>query len=180
MQVAVIDTSCFIALDSAGLLAPLTWIYPRVLMPVAVREELTRKIDRTPQLDALRDVGLFADCTDYDRASIETIVPPERQTRLRDVGEAEAMVQAAIHGAIVLTDDAWARDQASLRSLRVKGSLGIVIELHALGSFTAEAARTALELMQQAGCRLPVHLVNQFLEEIGQPPLLGQDPSGPR
>ena len=60
--------------------------------------------------------------------------------------------------------------QAGLMSLST-GSLGIVMELYRQKSIAPGAARAVLSIMMRSGCRLPENVVNQFLHDIGQPPL---------
>lgn len=168
---AVLDSSCAIALVAADLLPQLSLLYTEILIPMAVLRELAVQEERLPLLQSLQAGGIFKHCKNYDQASAEPLLKPDRRRRLKDMGEAEAVVQASQYQAAVLVDDYDARKLVASHGLPCRGSLGVVMLLHEALFLDGASCRAALLRMMQAECRLPLPLVNNFLDKIGQPPL---------
>lgn len=168
---AVLDSSCAIALAEAGLLPQLSTLFSQVLIPTAVRRELSHLDHRIDLLRQLQTGGFITYCKDYDQASADAMLTPQERRKKRNQGEAEAIVQASQYQATVLVDDRDARNKAFLRGLRCTGSLGIVIQLHDSFFLSPAECRLAFVRIIAAGCRLPLQQVNQFLDRIGQQPL---------
>jgi predicted nucleic acid-binding protein len=168
MKRAVLDSSCAIALIEAGLLPKLALLFSEVLIPSTVRKELHRRTGRKPVLRRLHAGGFLRYCLEYDRVSAEILLPADRRRILKDLGEAEAIVQASTIGAAILADDLWARNIAGLQGLQCVGSLGVIRSLVDIGVLDEPSARSALHQIRSSGCFLPLNLVNEFLLSIGE------------
>ena len=152
LPAAVLDSSCAIALEAAGLLAELTWLFSKVHLPRAVRIELRRPKNARARVKRLQaENAAFISCNEFDDAAVDLMLPESRRRSNRDRGEAEAAQQAATLEALPLVDDRWGRQIAEGMGLEVHGSLWVVQELHTLRLLTAAAARQSLHLMRATG-----------------------------
>ncbi|SPE36771.1 hypothetical protein SBA6_60078 [Candidatus Sulfopaludibacter sp. SbA6] len=107
------DASSVIALDHLDLLPQLSLLSSRVLVPKAVRTELFRRRKTKDRLRAiLRSYAFVERCDDYDKASVAIQLIERERQGVKDRGEAEAVVQGAAVGAVVIVDDPWGRDLA--------------------------------------------------------------------
>lgn len=164
---ATIDTSVLISLQCAGLLHAIPVVLDRVLVPRKVCEELKNREDQNHgALRALDDFAFFENCDEYNVASVEFLLQNREQLRKeRDQGEAEAVVQAAQKGVtMVLTDDSLGRKWAAAHSVEPHGTLWICRELRYRGFLTE--LRPYFVRMVRAGRRLPLAVMNEFLEEF--------------
>jgi predicted nucleic acid-binding protein len=171
--VAVIDSSCVIALDSLNLLPKLTWLFDRLLLPKAVRVELNRRRITKDRIRLLqREFSPFlASCDKYDQGAVDVLLTRRAQSSKKDRGETEAVVQAAAEGAIVIIDDRRGRMLADQYSLQCHGTLWILERLQQLGLLTAPILRQHLEHLRLRRARFPVSAANELLQRLGQEPL---------
>src|SRR6266702_5806529 len=108
-----IDTSCVIALDHLDLMPKLSFLFSRVLIPKAVRSDLFRRRSTKNRVRALfRAYAFVKPCDDYDKAAVDILLAERTREGTEDRGEAEAVVQAAQVGAMVIVDDQWGRELA--------------------------------------------------------------------
>jgi len=111
--IATIDTSVFLSLQCTGTIGNASVLFSRLLVPVAVRDEIEAGGERNAAaVQALADYALFEVCDDYDSASVEFLLQQRAQQAVgRNQGEAEAVAQAAQRAAdMVLVDDALGRE----------------------------------------------------------------------
>ncbi|HVW11777.1 MAG TPA: hypothetical protein VHC90_24510 [Bryobacteraceae bacterium] len=163
-----IDTSCLIALDTLRLIPWLSLLFGVVLVPRAVRREFFKRRNAKDRLRILfRDFAFLRRCNDYDAAAVEIHLIERARTDTRDRGEAEAVVQAAQIGAMVIVDDPWGRWLAARNSLESHGTLWLLQQFHSLGLLTSSAAREAFLQLRRTGIRLPWREVDAFLNNIG-------------
>ena len=169
---STLDSSCIIALDSLDLLPQLSFLFSRALLPQAVRKELHRRRRTKDRLRRLRDSYAFLEnCDEYDKATVDMLLLERSGQILRDRGEAEAVVQAASNGTMVITDDAWGRSLAASYNLECHGTIWILRRLFEMGLLTASAVRRGFVDLGRGKIRLPRDTVNAFLIEIGEFPL---------
>jgi predicted nucleic acid-binding protein len=170
--VCTIDTSSVIALDHLGLLPQLSWLFSRVLLPKAVRAELFRRRKMKDRVRAIfRDYTFFEACDDYDKAVADVLLIDRGKLGVRDRGEVEAVVQAAQVGAMVIVDDRWGRILAARHGRDSHGTLWVLRRLLELGLASSTTTRDRLVALFRRGVRLPRKEVNDFLAEIGEPPI---------
>lgn len=106
LQACTIDASNVIALDHLDLLPQLSLLFSRVLLPSAVRRELFRRRATKDRLRAILDSYAFVErCDGYDEGAVNILLVERKAEGVEDRGEAEAVVQAAEVGAMVVVDD---------------------------------------------------------------------------
>jgi predicted nucleic acid-binding protein len=167
-----IDSSCVIALDHLDLLPQLSFLFSRVLVPKAVREELLKQRSTKDRLRSLFDNYEFLErCDDYDRGTVHFLLAERHHQGKDDRGEVEAVVQAAQVGAMVIVDDAWGRDLATSDGLEVHGTVWVLQRLHELQLLSSSTLRRNFLVLRARGLWLPWKLVDELLKTIGEEPL---------
>jgi len=86
-----IDSSCVIALDHLDLLPKLTFLFVRVLVPKAVRDDLFKRRSTKDRLQSLFDAyAFFQRCDDYDKGTVDFLLTERARARTgkKDRGEA--------------------------------------------------------------------------------------------
>jgi len=94
-----------------------------------------------------------------------------RSTGREDRGEAEAVVQAAKVGAMVIVDDPWGRRLAARFDCDFHGTIWVLRRFFELELASSSATRNYFIELLRHGTRLPREVVNEFLGEIGEAPL---------
>lgn len=172
LPVCTIDTSVVIALDHLNLLSQLSWLFSRVLLPKAVRDELFRRPGREERIKELSaSYDFIKPCDDYDQAAVNVLFAERKAQEIRDRGEAEAVTQASAHGADVLMDDAWGRKLAEKHGRECHGTVWLLRRFHELGLASAAVTRGHFLVLARYEIRLPWKEVNKLLAEIGEQPV---------
>ncbi len=167
-----IDTSCVIALDHVNFLPKLTLLFSQVLLPKAVRNELFRDTATKDRVRSILSTYAFVErCDDYDKGAVDILLIERNRQGTIDRGEAEAVVQAARVGAMVIVDDQWGRELAARYDLDHHGTFWVIEELHNLGLLSPSELRAGFEELQKRRIRLPWDRVNALLAKIGEKPL---------
>lgn len=171
--VAVIDSSCVIALDALNLLPKLTWLFGQLLLPKAVRVELNRRRSTKDRLRMLqREYASFlVPCDKYDQGSVDILLTGRNRPGRKDRGEAEAVVQAAAEGATVIIDDRRGRKLAEQYALKYHGTIWILEQLHLLNLISAHTLRQYLKQLRSQRIRFPLQAADELLQRLGQEPL---------
>jgi predicted nucleic acid-binding protein len=171
-----IDASSLIALDHLDLLPQLSLLFSRVLLPKAVRTELYRRRRTKDRLRAL--LGSFAfivRCDNYDQGAVDILLAERGIRGGEDRGEAEAVVQASETGASVIGDDPWGRTLAERFARDFHGAVWVLKRFYELGLASSALTRSHFVALSRRGIRLPWPVVNDFLSEIGEQPILNLD-----
>ncbi|MGB3311598.1 MAG: DUF3368 domain-containing protein [Nodosilinea sp.] len=156
----VADSSPLIALAIIQQLDLLPQIYPQVLIPPAVWEEVTIKGIGLPGAQAVSQVTWL------------TLQAPEPGILeplliLVDRGEAEAIALAqAIPNSTVLLDDAQARRVAERLTLRRIGTLGILRRAKKAGLIAA--LQPYIQTLQANGIYIRRSLIKAILRDVGE------------
>jgi predicted nucleic acid-binding protein len=109
-----IDSSCVIALDHLDHLPKLSFLFSQVLLPKAVRNDLFRRTGTKKRVQSLfRTYAFVEPCDAYDKGAVDILLAERDREGTKDRGEAEAVVQAAQIGAMVIVDDQWGRELAA-------------------------------------------------------------------
>jgi predicted nucleic acid-binding protein len=170
--ICTIDASSVIALDHLNLLPQLSLLFSRVLLPKAVRKELFKRRATKDRVQSLLDSYAFVErCDDYDKGTVGLLLIERARQGVEDRGEAEAAVQAAKLGAMVVIDDPWGRKLAERFDRDFQGTFWVLQRFFQLGLSSSAATRIHLAELRHRGLRLPWEAVNAFLIEIGEPPL---------
>jgi predicted nucleic acid-binding protein len=166
----VVDASCVIALDTVNLMPELTWLFGRLLIPKAVRTELYRRRITKDRIKALQReyAGFLVSCDDYDQTAVDVLLTGRIPPRTKDRGETEAVVQAAVVGAMVIVDDPWGRKLAEQYSLEYHGTIWVLERLQALGLLTSGRLRMHLQHLKARRIRFPVSAANALLQRLGE------------
>ncbi len=170
--ICTVDSSTVIALDYLDLLPQLSVLFSRVLLPKGVRAELFMRRSMKNRLRAIQDsFGFIEVCDKYDQTAVDLLLIERETSGLEDRGEAEAVVQATERGAMVLVDDPWGRELAARFDREYHGTVWILRRFHVLGLASSRLTRTHFVALFQREIRLPRRVVNDFLAEIGEPPI---------
>lgn len=167
-----IDSSCVIALDHLDLIPQLTFLFSKVLVPKAVRNDLFKRRTTKNRVQTFFDTyAFFQRCDDYEQGAVDVLLTERKRLGTKDRGEAEAVVQASEFGAAVIVDDQWGRLLAQRYSLECHGTFWVLQRFHELGLISSLALRGYFISLRIRGIRLPWQIVDQFLAEIGASPL---------
>jgi len=160
--IVVADAGPIIHLSLIGHLNLIPALFGRVVVPRRVYEEVVQTERELPGSEELRN-ATWADLHEAD-------VRPELSRLLEshlDSGEAAAIALALDLGAdLVLSDDRQARLAAERLELRVRGTLGILLEARRQGR-VPELAPLLIELRSK-GVWLSGKLIERVLQEAGE------------
>lgn len=153
-MIVVSDTSPLTALLSVGEEEILPRLFGKVIVPVAVREELMRSHAPLPDWLQVREV--------VDLAAAK------RLTFMVDDGEAEAIELAKeLQADLLLIDERKGRRLAVAEGVSVIGLLGVVVLAKRRGLIPS-ARNLITGLRDQAGFYLAEELVDQALASVGE------------
>jgi uncharacterized protein len=129
--IVVSDSSPLIALASVGHLEVLRALYGRVMIPEAVRDEVSGDLDRRGAREVLAAGWIET------RSASDTIDLYLART-LVDAGEAEAIGLAIeLDAELLIVDERRARDLAETMGLRITGVVGVLLEAKNRGLIAA-------------------------------------------
>jgi predicted nucleic acid-binding protein len=169
---STIDSSCVIALDHLNLLPQLSFLFSRVLVPKAVREDLYKRRSTKDRLRSLFDTyAFFQPCDGYEKGTVDFLLAERGRQGMRDRGEVEAVVQASQFGASVIVDDLWGRELAARYDRDFHGTIWVLQQFHQLNLISATALRDSFASLRRRGTRLPWDTVNALLVEIREQPI---------
>ena len=153
---AVVDTGPLIILYQIGLLPLLRDLYERLFIPEAVRDELLKG----PSGQAILASGLVEVKPVSDIGSVEIL------RAFLDEGEAEAIQLARELQATIIIDERRGRRVAKSLRLRVRGTLGILLELKRRGLI--DSVKSFIDRMFEKGYYLSEELVTEVLKIAGE------------
>lgn len=147
----VADATPLIHFARAGLTRLLPTLYERVVVPPAVWEEVSGRLEQRAEANVLRDgAGQWLEARSLParvRRAAESL------TRAAPVGrgEAEAIALAESLRVAVLMDDRVAVDLARMRGVETRWTTSVVLEAHRRGVLDRTAARQAVEELVTSG-----------------------------
>ncbi|MCF8045732.1 MAG: DUF3368 domain-containing protein [Desulfarculaceae bacterium] len=154
----VCNTTPLIALSSLGSLDLLSDIYGEIFIPEAVFREIDHGGNiAVPRLDNKKWIKIISDIQTYENSLLYQL----------DIGERQVVLNA-LHGAmdLVLIDDRVARNIAELTGLKVKGTLGVLVEAkrrNLVKSFRSKALE-----MKANGIYFSERLIDEIAEKIDE------------
>jgi hypothetical protein len=156
----IADSSPLIALARIQHLALLRMLADRVVVPLAVWDEVTKAQSDAP---GAREVAA--------QSWIEIIAPDDRLAapflELVGRGEAEAMALAQAHpGSLLLLDDLRSRKLAERLHLRRIGTVALLARAKRAGMI--QTLRPVLEALQAQGVYIRKELIDAALREVGE------------
>ena len=172
-RTATIDTSCLIALNRLHLLETLSILFERVYVPKAVQQEMSRRGGPRRQINSvLRRLALYQKCGVVDSVRVRLLLIEQRNQFSRpkkDLGEAEAVIQATEVGAsMVIIDDPLGRSWAERHSLENHGLIWILRGLRQFGAIDKVAPY--IQKLRSIEYRMPVKHVREILIEFHEEP----------
>ena len=161
-MVIVSNTSPLSNLVIIGEVALLQEIYPKILIPPAVKAELVR----LPVLQATVLSLISADWLQVHSPTPSDLLRSLKQ--ILDPGEAEAITLAVeLRASRLLIDERLGRKVAAQYGLKLRGLVGLLI--HAKQQGMIPALKPILDrLIEQAGFRVSQTLYKQALQEVGE------------
>lgn len=158
--VVVADSSPLIGLARIGQLETLRKLASRVLMPPAVRDEITQHRREAPGAATIRQAAwIEVEAPDHLEAEALAI--------LVDRGEAEAIALAQrLPGATLLLDDSRARRVAERLGIRRIGTVGLLRRAKKAGLIPA--VKPHLEALMANGIYIHRALINAVLKDLGE------------
>jgi predicted nucleic acid-binding protein len=162
--IVVSDTSILSALAITGYLALLPEIYGRVLIPLAVANELKRGSEQDPRIGLVLSVDWIEICETGDRQLVESL---QNEYHL-DRGESEAIALALeIKAEELLIDERLGRREAMRRGLSITGLLGILLVAKRRG-LVREVKPIMNKFIEEANFRVSNNLYVQLLLMAGE------------
>ncbi|WP_299411401.1 DUF3368 domain-containing protein [Acaryochloris sp. IP29b_bin.148] len=156
----VIDASPLIFLSTANYLHLLQQLYPQVLVPQVVIQEIRQYGDADPTCLALQKADWLVE--------VKPPITPQavRACRL-DPGESAVLAWAQLYpGTEAIVDDLAGRRCAQQLGIPVRGTLGLVLVAKQRGYILA--ARPVIADLKQAGMYLSNRVINQALAMVGE------------
>lgn len=157
----VSNSSPIIHLAKIGYLDLLQEFFGELLIPEAVYEECIIEGGDRPEVSIIK------------QASWLRVVPVTNQNLVSllkseiDRGEAESIALALeTQAALILLDDADAREKARLYHLKITGILGLLIRAKRSGKLTSLS--TLLDALRDTGFWLSATLIDRLLIEVGE------------
>lgn len=159
IQPVISNTSPLIGLLGLNCLPLLRDLYTEVWIPREVEKEFL-VVDETFYREVLNKAPWIkvVDVTDSQSATIYQSI---------DAGEAEVLALAVEHDAqLVILDENKARQRATKIGLKVKGTLGVLLEAKEEGLIVA--IKPLLIQLRTNGIRLSESLITKVLQEAGE------------
>lgn len=161
-MIVISDTSPFIALLNINKIEILHTLYGKIIIPNAVREELFRnEFNQKSILELLgKDYVQVFNLT--DRILYHSLI------QYLDAGESEAIALAVeLNADLLLIDEKKGRIEAEKQSLKVIGTLGILIDAKRKG-LISNLSDTIEELKSKIGFRLHPSLILKAKLLVGE------------
>ena len=155
----ICNTTPFIALSSIGKIELLSMIYPTIIVPEAVIEEINAggKI-YVPDLTSFKWVEIIPNIEDY--MNIQLLFQ-------LGYGEQQLILNALnINADLVLIDDLTARNISEFIGLTVKGTLSVLVNAKRLGLI--ESFRNDAMKMKDSGIRYSQKLIDRISKQLGE------------
>lgn len=154
----VCNTTPLIALSSIGLLHLLNDIYGKICIPEAVFEEINAGGEiELPDLNDTEWISIIPDIRTYENSLLYQL----------DIGERQVVLNALqTPFDLLLIDDRVARNIAEILGLKVKGTLGVLVEAkrrRLISSFKDKAFE-----MREKGIYFSERLIKEIAEQINE------------
>jgi predicted nucleic acid-binding protein len=154
----VADSSPLIYLSRVGLLHVLPALFGEVVVPRTVWHEAVERRPSAPGIEMLRQAS-WLQVVD-ERSAVDLGLDP---------GETAAILEAEATGAdLLLIDERAGRKVAQERGLRVRGTLGVLVQARQSGVFPA--LKPVLDTLVAEGFRIAPALVRAALAHVGESP----------
>ncbi len=162
-MIVVSDSTPLITLMKAGRLDILKSLFGEVLLPEAVFSEVTSNYSYRDEADIIRGSAFIkvVKVTNLDRVAFL-----QRVTGL-DRGESEAIIFADESKAdLLLMDEAAGRKVAHNMSLRMTGSVGVLLRAYQTGLLSADEIDNAFVRIRESNRHISENLLRSALEAV--------------
>lgn len=162
--IIVSDTSPLSGLAIVNQLSILPKLYQKVIIPVAVKQELT--FSKNPQflIDSINN----ADWLEERKPTNISLINSLQIDNNLDIGESEAICLALeLSADFLLIDERLGRQEAKQRGLKIIGVLGILLGAKNKG-FISEIKPILNQLLNEANFRVSPILYQQILKDAGE------------
>ncbi|ARV58296.1 nucleic acid-binding protein [Nostocales cyanobacterium HT-58-2] len=164
-MIVVSDTSPITNLAAIGRLELLQQLYARVLIPIAVYNEMVRANKSVPGAVEVQTLPWITTRAVVDSERVTEIL--ENQENI-DLGEAEAIVLTLeLNADLLLMDERRGRTLATGYGLKVTGLLGVLLQAKQNG-FIPVVKPLLDQLIDQADFRVSNHLYTTILQSAGE------------
>lgn len=164
----VFDATAIIYLTKAGVIRRLGAFGRPLLVPDEVYEEVVVKGKAAGAPDAFEFERLVEEAVfQVTGPSMEGDLAKVREPLRGSDADASVLLEGIRTGGTVVSDDRRVRRLASLRSMDVTGSAGILIALVRLGELSKEQGRDALDGMVESGWWCDTRTYSKILRRLG-------------
>jgi uncharacterized protein len=160
--IVVADTTPLLYLSRIGQLKLLRVLYQQIVVPETVWREAVIARPGEVGVESLRDAAWIVITDQAERAGVEHSLE-----EALDAGEAAAITLAQLLGAtVLLIDERKGRAAARELGLKVRGTLGVLVEARRAGLVPSLAAM--LDALRTQGFRVAPALVSEALRQVGE------------
>jgi uncharacterized protein len=161
-MIVVSNTSPILCLAITNHIDILEKLYPRIIIPTAVYEELTRIISKHQQLQFVKEYSWIEKWDIKDQPFAKSLMLE------LDEGEAEAIaLSLEIKADLLLIDEKIGRRAASHFNLKYIGLLGVLLDAKRKGHVVSVKS-TLDDVISEAGFWISKQLYHSFLKEAGE------------
>lgn len=161
MRKVIVNTTPLIALSHVGQLNLLKELYGEIIIPQAVYEEVSVKVDSACK----KEVDSSLDWIRVEKISNQ-MAKDMYKTQLHE-GEVEVMILAKeVAADVVIIDDANAKKYAKYLKLPVTGTLGVLLRARQMGY--VDKLEPVLRQMVEKGIYISQSLIELCLKQAGE------------
>lgn len=161
MRKVIVNTTPLIALSHVGQLNLLKELYGEIIIPQAVYEEVSVKVDSVCK----KEVDSSLDWIRVEKISNQ-MAKDMYKTQLHE-GEVEVMILAKeVAADVVIIDDANAKKYAKYLKLPVTGTLGVLLRARQMGY--VDKLEPVLRQMVEKGIYISQSLIELCLKQAGE------------
>jgi uncharacterized protein len=154
-ELVISNTSPLFYLHKLGQLELLHLLYKRIIIPIAVVDELRNGKEQGEDVP---------DITNYVWIGVKSVSVPEVVRLVTDLGPGEAQVLALAlenPGSLAILDDRLARELAIVRNIRITGTAGVILKAKQKGLI--KAVKPIIDDLIQLDFRLSDSVINTIL-----------------
>ena len=162
-MIVVSDSTPLITLMKATQLRILHELFGEIIIPEAVRDELTVNEKYIEEAKLINSSEFIRVISVEDRKSVSLL---QRAAGL-DLGESEAIIYAENNNAdLLLVDEASGRRVAKSMGIEIMGSIGVLVSAFRKGFLSEEEANDAFQRIRNAKRHISEKLIKDALDVI--------------
>ena len=154
-MIVVSDATPLMSLMKAARLNILEGLYKEIIIPDAVYSELTSNARYSKEAEEIENSSFIRVVAVRERKAVEIL----RKVSGLDLGESEAIVYATDNNAdILLMDENAGRRVAKTLGIKVRGTIGLILQAFDRGLLTASDVDESIAVLQTANRRISKEL----------------------